>query len=118
MTNILFTLILALGIKIVDLTVSPKYYLITYQDGQREQVVITKSNNICPNYCEADHPHSVNMCEGDCKHINQSFIITKQIDNDNNTFNLYCKGKEILLFQEIEKNGNYKKKKPNSMKIF
>ena len=38
---------------------------------------------------------------------------------DNNTFNLYCKGKEIMLFEQIErvKPGN-KKKKGNSVKLF
>ena len=37
----------------------------------------------------------------------------------NNTFNLYCKGKEIMLFQKIDrKNDTNSKKKPNSIEIF
>ena len=46
MTNILFTLILALGIKIADANLSPKYYLITYQNGQQEEIMLTKKDNI------------------------------------------------------------------------
>ena len=69
MTNILLTIILALGIKTADLAISPKHYLIMYQDGQREEVIVTKKDNICPTYCDINHPHKVNICEGDCKHI-------------------------------------------------
>ena len=116
MTNILFTIIVALGMKIVDLSLSPKYYLITYQDGQREEVVITKNDNVCPHYCGVDHPHKVNICEEDCKDTDIGFIIRKETDRNNNTFNLYYKGKEILLFQEMNKKHNPKEK--NSIKIF
>ena len=120
MTNILFTIILALGIKVADVTLSPNYYLITYQDGQREMVVISKKdNNICPHYCGIDHAHRVNICEGgDCNSIERNFVISKQ-KTENNTFNLYCKGKEIMLFQKIDRNNDTKsKKKPNSIEIF
>ena len=90
MTNILFTIILALGMKVTDITLSPKHYLITYQDGQREMVIVTKKdNNICPHYCGIDHAHKVNICEeGDCNPIKKSFVISKQ-ETENNTFNLY-----------------------------
>ena len=118
MTNILFTIIVALGMKVVDVTFSSKYYMITYQDGQREEVVITKGNNICPHYCGIDHAHKVNMCEGgDCDLIDKSFVISKH-QASNNTFSLYCKGKEIMLFQEINRNDNTQKKKMNSIEIF
>ena len=119
MTNILFTIILALSMKVADITFSPKYYLITYQDGQREEVVVTKGNDICPHYCGIDHAHKVNICEGgDCNPIKKSFVISKQ-ETENNTFNLYCKGKEIMLFQKIDrKNDTNSKKKPNSIEIF
>ena len=119
MTNILFTIILALGMKVTDMTFSPKYYLITYQDGQREMVVVTKNDHICPHYCGIDHAHKVNMCEGgDCDPIERNFVISKQ-KTGNNTFNLYCKGKEIMLFQKIDrKNDTNSKKKPNSIEIF
>ena len=116
MTNILFTIIVALGMKVVDLSLSPKYYLITYQDGQREEVLITKNDNVCPHYCGIDHPHKVNICEEDCKDTNTDFIIRKEKNNNNNTFNLYYKGKEILLFQEMNKKHTPRKK--NSIKIF
>ena len=118
MTNILFTIIVALGMKVVDVTFSPKYYMITYQDGQREEVVVTKGNDICPHYCGIDHAHKVNMCEGeDCDLIDKSFVISKH-ETPNNTFSLYCKGKEIMLFQEINRNDNAQKKKMNSIEIF
>ena len=118
MTNIIFTIIVALGMKVVDVTFSPKYYMITYQDGQREEVVVTKGNDICPHYCGIDHAHKVNMCEGgDCDLIDKNFVISKK-QAGNNTFNLYCKGKEIMLFQEINRNDNTQKKKMNSIKIF
>ncbi len=119
MTNILFTIIVALGMKVVDVTFSPTYYMITYQDGQREEVVVTKDNDICPHYCGIDHAHKVNFCEGgDCSPINESFVISKY-KADNNTFNLYCKGKEIMLFEQIERvKPSNKKKKGNSVKLF
>ena len=117
MTNILITLIMALSIKITSSALSPKYYLITYEDGQREQVVITKDDHICPTYCNVDHAHKVNICEGDCEHINESFTINKHTGK-NNTFSFYCKGKEIMLFQQIEKNYNSEKMKKNSIKLF
>ena len=118
MTNILFTLIIALSMKIADSTLSPKYYLITYQDGQRERVVVSKDNHICPSYCNVNHAHKVSICNNDeCKYIDQSFVINKQ-KTDNNTFNLYCNGKEIMLFEQIEKNYNPNKKKMNSIKLF
>ena len=117
MTNILITLIMALSIKITSSALSPKYYLITYEDGQREQVVITKDDHICPTYCNVDHAHKVNICEGDCEHINESFIINKHTGK-NNTFSFYCKGKEIMLFQPIERNYNSEKMKKNSIKLF
>ena len=117
MVNILLTIIMALSIKITSSALSPKYYLITYEDGQRERVVITKDNHICPNYCNVDHAHKVNICEGDCKHVNESFTINKQAGK-NNTFSLYCKGKEIMLFEQIEKNYNTKKTKKNFIKLF
>ena len=119
MTNILFTIILALGMKVADITLSSKYYQITYQDGQREMVVITKNDDICPSYCGIDHAHKVNICEGgDCNPIERNFVISKQ-KTGNNTFNLYCKGKEIMLFQEIDRNnGDHSKKKTNSIEIF
>ena len=94
---------MALGIKVTSSALSPKYYLITYEDGQRERVVVTKNDHICPSYCNVDHAHKVNICEGDCEHVNESFTINKQAGK-NNTFSLYCKGKEIMLFEQIEKN--------------
>ena len=118
MTNILFTLIIALGMKIADTTLSPKHYLITYQDGQRDRVVVSKDGHICPSYCSINHAHKVNICnDGECKEIDKSFVINKQ-KSDNNTFNLYCNGKEIMLFEKIERNYNTKKKKRNSIKLF
>ena len=118
MTNILITLIMALSIKITSSALSPEYYLITYADGQREQVVITKNDHICPTYCNVDHAHKVNICEGGCEHINESFIINKHTGK-NNTFSFYCKGKEIMLFEQIKiKDTKSKKKKGNSIKLF
>ena len=118
MTNILFTIIVALGMKVVDVTFSPTYYMITYQDGQREEVVVTKSNDICPHYCGIDHAHKVNICEGgDCSRIDKSFIVNKH-KADNNTFNLYCKGKEIMFFEQIERAKPNKKKKRILIKLF
>ena len=119
MTNILFTIILALSMKVADVTFSPKHYLITYQDGQREEVVVTKGNDICPHYCGIDHAHKVNICKGgDCDPIKKSFIISKQ-ETENNTFNLYCKGKQIMLLEKIDRNnGDDSKKKINSLEIF
>ena len=119
MTNILFTLIIALTIKIADSTLSPKYYLITYEDGQRETVMVTKDNHICPAYCSVDHSHKVNICDNaECDHVNKSFVINKQ-KSSNNSFNLYCRGKEIMLFEQVEKNYLIdKKKKKNSIKLF
>jgi len=118
MTNILFTIIVALGMKVVDVTFSPAYYMITYQDGQREEVVVTKSNDICPHYCGIDHAHKINICEGgDCNRIDKSFVVNKH-KADNNTFNLYCKGKEIMFFEQIERVKPHKKKKGNSIKLF
>ena len=119
MTNILFTIIIALGMKVADVTFSPKHYMITYQDGQREEVVVTKGNDICPHYCGIDHAHKVNICEGgDCSPIDKSFVVSKH-KTDNNTFNLYCKGKEIMLFQKMDQKNNSKsKKKTNSIEIF
>ena len=119
MTNILFTIILVLGMKVADVTLSPKHYLITYQDGQREMVVVTKSNDICPTYCGIDHAHKVDICEGgDCDPIERNFVISKQKTGDN-TFNLYCKGKEIMLFQKVDGTNDTKsKKKTNSIEIF
>ena len=119
MTNILFTIILVLGMKVADVTLSPKHYLITYQDGQREMVVVTKSNDICPTYCGIDHAHKVNVCEGgDCDSFRKDFVISKQ-KTGNNTFNLYCKGREIMLFQKMDrKNDSNSKKKMNSIEIF
>ena len=117
MTNILFTIILALGFKVVDMTFASKYYLITYQDGQKEEVVITKNKDVCPYYCGVDHPHRVNICEGgDCEYIDKSFIISRK-KAENNTFNLYCNGKQIMLFEEIYKKKN-KKVKSQSIEIF
>ena len=117
MTNILFTIIVALSMKVADLTLSPKYYLITYQDGQREEVVITKNNNICPHYCQVDHAHKVNICEGgECINIDKDFIIRKEANIMNNSFNLYSKVKEIMLFQEIKRENP--KKGGNSIKLF
>ena len=118
MTNILFTLIVALGMKIADSNLSPKHYLITYQDGQREEVVLSKDNHICPSYCSIQHAHKVSICNNnECETINKSFIINKQ-KSDNNTFNLYCNGKEIMLFEEIKRNYSKKKPKSNSIKLF
>ena len=119
MANILFTLIVAFTIKIADSSLSPKYYLITYQDGQRETVVVSKDDYICPTHCSIEHAHKVNICDSDeCDQIEKSFIINRQ-KSGNNTFNLYCKGKEIMLFEQIEKNQALKKKKnKNSIKIF
>tara|TARA_Y100001970_G_scaffold272464_1_gene369200 strand:- start:2007 stop:2360 length:354 start_codon:yes stop_codon:yes gene_type:complete len=117
MTNILFTLILALGIKIADANFSPKYYLITYQNGQQEEIMLTKKDNICPSYCDIDHAHQVNMCENNCEYINKDFTITKG-PSINNNLNLYCQGKQIMYMKEIKKDSNKKKNKANSIKIF
>ena len=119
MTHILFTLIIALGMKVADSTLSAKHYLITYEDGQRERVIVSKDGHICPSYCNVSHAHKVSICnDGECEKIDKSFIINKQ-KADNNTFNLYCNGKEIMLFEQIEKNYNKKKKrKRNSIKLF
>jgi len=118
MTNILFTLIIALGMKVADSTLSAKHYLITYQDGQRETVVVSKDGHICPSYCNVNHSHKVSICnEDECEKIDKSFIINKQ-KIDNNTFNLYCNGKEIMLFEQIEKKTPKKKKRNNSIKLF
>ena len=118
MTNILFTIIVALSMKVADLTLSPKYYLITYEDGQREEVVITNSEHICPHYCKVEHAHKVNMCEGgECINIDKDFTIRKEQNIMNNSFNLYCKGKEIMLFQEIKRKAD-PKKGGNSIKLF
>ena len=68
-------------------------------------------------YCNVDHAHKVNICEGGCEHINESFIINKHTGK-NNTFSFYCKGKEIMLFQQIERNYNSEKMKKNSIKLF
>ena len=118
MTNILITIIIAISMKITSSVVSPKYYMITYQDGQRETVVVSK-DYICPNYCNVNHAHKVSICDTDeCDYIEKSFIINKQ-KSDNNTFNLYCKGKEIMLFEQIKiKDSKDKKKKGNSIKLF
>ena len=118
MTNILFTLIMALTIKIADNTLSPKYYQITYEDGQRETVMVSKDSYICPVYCSIEHAHKVSICdEQECESIDKSFVINKQ-KTKNNTFNLYCRGKEIMLIEQIERNQNTKKKKKNTIKLF
>ena len=119
MTNILFTIIIALTMKIADSTLGPKYYLITYQDGQRETVVVSNDNHICPVYCSVNHAHKVNICDkNECDYIQEeSFVINKK-EADNNTFNLYCRGKEIMLFEQIEKKPINKKKRNNSIKLF
>ena len=118
MTNIIFSIIVALGMKVADSALGPTYYMITYQDGQREEVVVTKGDNICPHYCGINHAHKVNMCEGgDCDLVDKSFVISKQ-KTPNNTFSLHCKGKEIMLFQEINRNDKPKKKKNNSIELF
>ena len=120
MTNILFTLIIAMTMKITSSTLAPKYYLITYEDGKRETVVVGKNDYNCPKYCSVNHAHQVSICDNDteCDYIENSFIINKQ-KSANNTFNLYCKGKEIMLFEQIERQGNPdKKKRGNSIKLF
>jgi len=117
MTNILFTIIIALTMRVADSALSPKYYLITYQDGERETVVVSKNEHICPTYCAINHPHKVSICNNEeCNNIQESFIINKQ-QTDNNTFNLYCKGREIMLFEQIEKNYAINKKK-NTITLF
>ena len=119
MTNILFTLIVAATMKITSSAIAPKYYLITYEDGKRETVVVGKDDYICPEYCSVNHPHQVSICDNDdCDYIEKSFVINKQ-KTDNNTFNLYCRGKEIMLFEQIDRNRDVdKKKKRNSIKLF
>ena len=119
MTNILFTIMIAVTMKLAGSALSPKYYLITYEDGQRETVVVSKNDYICPAYCSINHAHSVNICSSDeCNHIEESFVINKQ-KSKNNTFNLYCRGKEIMFFEQVEKNHTMKKKKKrNSIKLF
>lgn len=117
MTNILFTLIIAFTMKIADTTLSPKHYLITYQDGQRETVVVSKNDYICPAECKVEHSHQVSICDSkECNHIEKSFVINKQ-KSKNNTFNLYCRGKEIMLFEQIGKT-NRNKKKGGGFKLF
>tara|TARA_B100000519_G_C14212854_1_gene423469 strand:+ start:743 stop:1105 length:363 start_codon:yes stop_codon:yes gene_type:complete len=120
MTNILLTLIVALTIKIGDQTLSPKYYRITYEDGQRETVMVSKDNHICPSHCKVEHAHKVSICDNDqCEHIEEKgFVINKQEKSSNN-FSLYCRGKEIMLFEQIQKDQPNKKKiKGNSIKLF
>lgn len=119
MGNILLTLIVAFTIKIADKTLAPKYYQITYQDGQRETVVVGKNDYICPSYCTVNHSHSVSICDSDqCDHIEKSFIINKQ-KAENNTFNFSCKGKDIMLFEQIKIDETIKeKRKRNSIKLF
>ena len=117
MTNILFTLIVATTIKVVSVTLAPKYYLITYEDGQRQEVIMSENNDTCPSYCQAEHAHKVSMCDGECENISKNFMIQKQI-NANETFNLYCNGKAIMLFEEIQKDTPKNKNKPPSMNLF
>ena len=120
MTNILLTLIVAFTMKIADKTLSPKYYMITYQDGQRETVVVSKNDHICPGHCQVEHAHKVSICDNSqCEHIEKSFVINKQKKDDNNNFSLYCRGKEIMLFEQIQREETIKKKKKgNSIKLF
>ena len=119
MANILLTLIVAFTIKVADQTLSPKYYMITYQDGQRETVMVSKDNHICPTHCKVEHAHKVSLCDNEqCDYIEKSFVINKQ-ETSNNNFSLYCRGKEIMFFEHIQRNQpNNNKKKGNVIKLF
>ena len=117
MANILLTLIVAFTIKIADKNLSPKHYMITYQDGQREEVVVSKDNHICPTHCKVEHAHKVSICDNDqCEHIEKNFVINKQ-ETSNNNFSLYCRGKEIMFFEQIQRE-QPNKKKGNVIKLF
>ena len=118
MTNIIFTIIVALGLKVADWALGPTYYMITYQDGQRETVMVSKDNHICPTHCKVEHAHKVSICDDEqCDYIEKSFIINKQ-ETSNNNFSLYCRGKEIMFFEQIQKKQPNNKKKGNIIKLF
>ena len=119
MANILLTLIVAFTIKVADQTLSPKYYMITYQDGQRETVMVSKDNHICPTHCKVEHAHKVSLCDNEqCDSIEKSFVINKQ-ETSNNNFSLYRRGKEIMFFEQIQRNQpDNNKKKGNVIKLF
>ena len=120
MANILLTLIVAFTIKVADQTLSPKYYMITYQDGQRETVMVSKDNHICPTHCKVEHAHKVSLCDNEqCDYIGLPENYTDAQETSNNNFSLYCRGKEIMFFEQIQRNQpNNNKKKGNVIKLF
>tara|TARA_B110000438_G_scaffold293192_1_gene332632 strand:+ start:750 stop:1121 length:372 start_codon:yes stop_codon:yes gene_type:complete len=91
MADIILMIILSVSIRVANDFYSPKHFLITYINGQTEEVMIGKGlgDYFCPSHCNISHAHLVRMCDSGRTHTHDELAIHPNRGSIVNKFMIY-----------------------------
>ena len=102
MADIILMIVLSISIRVANDYYTPKHFLLTYINGQTEEVMIGKGlgDYFCPSYCNISHAHLVSMCDSERNHTHDELVIHPNRGSIANKSMIY-KGQPIRTMEMV-----------------
>jgi hypothetical protein len=114
-TELLLSILMAMGIGKFSETMQPKQYYAILETGRIMQVEVSRFNNYaCPKNCSILHFHRVHVCKD--QHLNHPELIQMMVHDEKQMHPISIGNHKIVDFFEITKN-NKKSKKGSKVPI-